>query len=351
MDFAQRLRRLVRGGPGRATDERPAVEQVATPRASRPPRLATGDWAVAWVWVRRGLLGLLVVVLLYYPLGAILDHRINDDPAFAPPAPAEGASHMVAAASALLTREVDDTGWVANTPPFASNALLKYGGNMMNFQIGITTAIGVVSVELRDQVGRQRGSSAVDPDLRQAASDIQYDPERWIWRWGRVLPEVSAVDQYRSARDRLDAYNNRLAAGTAVFDVRSDNLVAVLTRIGLDLGASAAELDRQIVVGRRLVIDRQADKLLYNVKGRAYAYLILLRGLRTDFAAVIEARGVADIYDQMLADLEVAATLQPLIVQNGSREGVAANNHLAVEGFYIVLARTKLREITEILAT
>jgi hypothetical protein len=136
-----------------------------------------------------------------------------------------------------------------------------------------------------------------------------------------------------------------------VFDVRSDNLVAVLSRIALDLGDSAAELDRQIVAGRRLVIDRQADKLLYNVKGRAYAYLILLRGLRQDFASVIEARGVSDIYDQMLADLEVAATLQPLITQNGSRDGIASNNHLAAQGFYVVLARSKLREMTEILAT
>jgi hypothetical protein len=60
---------------------------------------------------------------------------------------------------------------------------------------------------------------------------------------------------------------------------------------------------------------------------------------------------VSDIYDQMLADLEVAATLQPLITQNGSRDGIASNNHLAAQGFYVVLARSKLREMTEILAT
>lgn len=351
MDFAQRMRRAIRSALGRTGEERPSVEDATPPRGPRPPRLATGDLAVAWVWIRRGLVGLAVILLLYYPLGAILDHRINDDPAFVAPAPPEGGSLTVAAAAGLLTREVEETGWVANTPPFASNALLKYGGNMMNFQIGITTAVGVVSVELRDQIGRQRGSSAVDPDLRQAASDIQYDPERWIWRWGRILPEVSAEDQYRSARDRFLDYNERLAAGEAVFDRRSDNLRVVLERIALDLGASAAQLDSQIVAGRRLLIDRQADKLLYNVKGRSYAYLILLRGLRADFAEVIEARGVAPIYDDMLADLEVAATLQPLITQNGARDGIGANNHLAVEGFYVMTARTKLREITEILET
>jgi hypothetical protein len=349
MDFGQRLRRLLRSKP-RSGEERPATEDATPPRPPRPPRLRTGDLALAWLWARRIAIALVVVLALYYPLGSMLDHRINDDPSFAPPTPPPGASHAVAAAAALLTREIDDTGWVANTPPFASNALLKYGGNMMNFQIGITTAIGIVSVELRDQVGRQRGSSQADPDLLQAASDIQYDPERWIWRWGRLLPEASAEDQYRGARNRLIAYNERLAAGQAVFDPRPDNLLAVLERIALDLGGAAAQLDSQIVAGRQLVIDRQADKLLYNVKGRAYAYLMILRGLREDFAAVIVQREIAGIYDDMLASLEVAATLQPMITQNGARDGVAANNHLAVEGFYVLLARTKLREMTDILA-
>jgi hypothetical protein len=350
MDFGQRLRRLLRGGIGRAGEERPATEDATPPRPPRPPLLRTGDWPRILIWTRRGAIALVLIFGLYYPLGAILDHKINDDPNFAPPTPAPGASHAVAVAAALLTREVDDTGWVANTPPFASNALLKYGGNMMNFQIGITTAIGIVSVELRDQIGRQRGSSQADPDLLQAASYIQYDPERWIWRWGRLLPEASAEDQYREARDHLVAYNVRLAAGQAVFDPRPDNLLAVLERVAFDLGASAAQLDSQIVAGRRLVIDRQADKLLYNVKGRAYAYLLILRGLREDFAGVIAQREIADIYDDMLESLEVAATLQPLITQNGDRAGIAANNHLAAQGFYVLLARTKLREMTDILA-
>ncbi len=38
------------------------------------------------------------------------------------------------------------------------------------------------------------------------------------------------------------------------------------------------------------------------------------------------------------------------MTQNGAVNGVAANNHLAVQGFYVMLARTKLREMTDILA-
>ena len=351
MQFGQRFRRFVRGAVGRrAPDERPSAEDATPPPRPAPQRLRTGVWAVRWVWIRRVALFVVALLLLYYPLGAMLDHRINDDPSFAPAAVPDGGSHAVAVAAALLTREVEDTGWVANTPPFASNALLKYGGNMMNFQIGVTTAIGVFSVEMRDQVGRQRGSSAADPDLVQVASDIQYDPERWIWRLGRILPEASAEDQYKSARDHLILYNRRLGTGTAVFDARPDNLLAVLDRIALDLGASGAQLEGQMIAGRDVLIDRPADKLLYNVKGRAYAYLLLLRGLEQDFADVIASRDVSGIYDEMLLELERAATLRPLITQNGGPEGIAANNHLAVQGFYLMLARTKLREMTDILA-
>lgn len=351
MQFGQWLRRLMRGaGGGRGAEEIPAVEDATPPPRPRPPRLATGDWALIWVWARRAALALVVALALYYPLGAMLDHQINDDLRFAPTDMPEGGSGAVAAAAALLTREVEDTGWVANTPPFATNALLKYGGNMMNFQIGITTAVGIFSVEMRDQVGRRRGSTTADPDLLQAASDIQYDPERWIWRLGRILPEASAEDQYKSARDHLVAYNARLAREDAVFDARPDNLLAVLNRIASDLGAAGAQLEGQITEGRRVVIDRRADKLLYNVKGRAYAYLMILRGLETDFADVVEDRDIGDIYDEMLAHLERAASIRPLITQNGARGGVLANNHLAVQGFYVMLARTKLREMTDILA-
>jgi hypothetical protein len=103
-------------------------------------------------------------------------------------------------------------------------------------------------------------------------------------------------------------------------------------------------------VGRTVLIDRRADKLLYNVKGRAYGHLMILRGLQTDFADVIETRQIGDLYDEALIYLEQAATIRPLITQNGARGGVAANNHLAIQGFYVMLARARLREMTDILA-
>ncbi len=343
MDIAQRIRRATaRFRPGPA-DENGASTEDATVAPEEGARRS---------WSRRKMIivGVLVALALYYPLGSMLDHQVNDDVRFAPAAPSAESSRAVAAAAAMITREVDETGWVANTPPFAPNALLKYGGNMMNFQVGVITAVGVFAVELRDQLGRARGASAADADLQQAASDIQYDPERWVFRLGRVLPEAAAEDQYRNARDALESYNVRLGQGQAVFDKRADNLLAVLNRFALDLGAASAELETQIDAGRRVVfLDRQADKLFYNVKGRSYAYALILRGLRDDFADVVEERDIADLYEEMLADLEVVAAMRPAVVMNGKPSGIATNNHLAVQGFYLLRARTRLREMTDIL--
>jgi hypothetical protein len=41
--------------------------------------------------------------------------------------------------------------------------------------------------------------------------------------------------------------------------------------------------------------------------------------------------------------------LDPLIVVNSEPDGLVAPSHLAVQGFYLLRARTRLREITNIL--
>ena len=343
MQLGQRLRRWLRRPSQPPADEGPTVEAVTpdgTPQAreERPPY---ARWAV---------IGVVSLFLLYYPLGSILDHQINDDLSYATPSPPEGGSHAVAVAAALIDREVDQTGWVANTPPIAPNALLKYGGNMMNYQIGISTAISIFTLELRDRISRTRGLSADDPDLLVAESNMREDPERWVFGWGRVLPGETADERYRKAYQALRRYNDRLGAGDAVFDRRVDNLLAALDRIALDLGQSADQLANQIEAGRSAFpLDREADKIYYNVKGRAYAYALILRGLKTDFADVIEDREVGGLYDTMLESLEAVAAAKPLVVMNGAPAGMAANNHLANQGFQLLYARTKLREITEVL--
>jgi hypothetical protein len=303
-------------------------------------------------WRRGGFLlgGLLLLVILYYGLGMAVIHTVDDNPEFVPGAAeaADGGSESVAMAAGLIRRETIDNAWVANDPFFMPGAALD---NMPNYQQGIIGALAVFSFELKDQIGRTRGSSQVDPDLQEASGLLQYSGTKWRWDLSTSFwPISTSEEQYRKARRALLDYNSRLRTGEAVFERRADNLLATLDRIALDLGSLSAVIDDHLAAGRPfLAPDTQADDIFYGVKGRAYAYTMLLRGLRADFASIIDDRELGPAWDQMAASFNAAIALDPWVVTNGKPDGWIWPNHLSVQGFYLLRARTQLREITNIL--
>ncbi|MBL1431126.1 DUF2333 family protein [Oceanicaulis sp. AH-315-P02] len=293
------------------------------------------------------IFGVLGFIVLLWPVLALLSSQINDQADINITTMA-GGSHSVAITIAVMDREINKTGWVANAPIFVPAAMLN---NMPNFQIGLVKAFGRFSFELEDQIGRERGSSAADPDLQIARARLQYEPTVWIFKPGTLWPTAPAEGQYRDAIAALNRYNARLAAGNATFDARPDNLMAVLNRIALDIGAMSAELDNQIDNRHKTfgLLDFKADKIFYRVKGGSYAYLMILQGIQKDFKTVIDDRQVTDLYQEMLNELRRAAVMRPLVVNNGTLSGQAFPNHLANQGFHLLRARTKMREITDIL--
>ncbi len=295
----------------------------------------------------RLLAGLGLALALYYPLGMALVHVIDDDPDLEISGLAEGQSRAVAMAARLIGREVDSHRWTANDPFFLPAAALD---NMPNFQQGIISALARFAFELTDQIGRVRGSSQADPDLAEAAGLLQYSGTKWVFDLSVSLaPTATSEAQYRKARRSLLAYNERLAAGQAVFERRADNLLSTLDRMALDLGSSSAVLDIRIRSHGAGLIDTRADDLFYNVKGQVYAYYLIIRELGVDYGKVIAERQLEKAWDQLLESLRAAAVLDPLVVANGDPEGLILPNHLAAQGFFLLRARTQLREITNIL--
>ena len=294
-----------------------------------------------------GLIVLLVCIVLYYLVGAIVMHDIDDDPNFQAVGEPEGGSHAVAVTAALIDREVDTNFWTANDPFFYPSALLD---NMPNYQQGIVYALSRFTIEMADQIGRTRGSSEVDGDLDKAAGLLKYPGNVWVFDLSTsFLPTPASETQYRAASRSLKAYNDRLAAGQAIFERRSDNLIATLDRIASDLGSASATLDQHLAKKRPLFIDTKVDDIFYGVKGRLYGYAILLRELGRDFDGVIKDRQLRPAWDQMMQSLNQAAILDPVVVMNGAPDGAYFPSHLAVQGFYLLRARTQLREITNIL--
>ncbi|MBN9487096.1 MAG: DUF2333 family protein [Alphaproteobacteria bacterium] len=312
----------------------------------RRPRVGVAPAGHRSVW--RWLAWIVVILLvLYYPVGALFVENIDADPQFAPHDVPAGESRAVALAADLVSREVDAHTWAPMQPFFFPAAILD---NMPNFQRGIMAALGRFSTEMMDQLGRTRGSSQVDRDLEQARGFLNEQPTVWIWQPSvSLMPSATSAQKYRAGREKLIAYNKRLAAGQAVFERRADNLQALIDRIANDSGSDSAVIDRHIIEQAGNLFDLQCDDIFYFNKGRLYANYLLLRELGVDFQSVIRDRDLANPWNQMIETFRVAAELQPWVVWNGYPDALLIPNHLAAQGFYLLRARTQLREISGIL--
>ena len=290
---------------------------------------------------------LLAVIVLYYPVGMVLTHKINDDTSFAAPPVEPGASQAVALAAALIDREVNKTAWPANDPFFLPGWALD---NMPNYQRGMLGALKRFAIELQDQIGRNRGTSSADPDLQAATSALNYSPTAWVWNPSiSLMPTVTSEAQYRQGMRALLSYNARLAKGTAVFERRTDNLVATLDRIGKDLGAASERTNQQIDESSGSWIDFYADDVFYQNKGLLYADALLLRDLGKDFGDILKEKGAQQIWDRMVDSMLEGAQLRPWIVINGRPDALMQPNHLAAQGFYLIRARAQLEELNDVL--
>jgi hypothetical protein len=314
--------------------------------------LPPAEASVRRPWYRRrlGTLALVVIALIavYYLGGMLWLHEIDDDPDFnvAVEVP-EGGSRAGTLAADLIDREINTHRWVANDPFFMPGSLLD---NMPHFQQGIVAALSRFAIELSDQIGRTRGSSQVDPDVDSAAGLLKYPGTIWIFDFSTSFaPTASSESQYRRAMRSLRAYNERLARDDAVFETRADNLQATLERFAADMGSSAAALDQHLERHAGWLPDFRADDLFYANKGRLYAYYLLLRELGSDFENVIRERQLTAVWQQMLETFRAAATLQPWVVVNGDPASQLMPSHLASQGFFLLRARTQLREVTNIL--
>ena len=116
-----------------------------------------------------------------------------------------------------------------------------------------------------------------------------------------------------------------------------------------DLGSASAALDERTLLSNAGYFDTRADDLFYNIKGRLYGYAMILRDVGADFGAVIGEKQSSGLWEQMLMSLRTAAEMDPLIVANGKQDGMFVPSHLSAQGFYLLRARTQIKELTDTL--
>ena len=116
-----------------------------------------------------------------------------------------------------------------------------------------------------------------------------------------------------------------------------------------DIGSDSARIADRVEQFGGIFFDSRSDDLFYRTKGRVYGYYMVLRELGKDFAGILAEKQAQKVWDNTMESLRRAAELQPLIVRNGAPDGMIQPNHLAAQGFYLLRARTQLKEVSDIL--
>jgi len=270
-----------------------------------------------------------------------------------------GRSRIVDVTSDLIDFNVNRNLWMSSNPLYKAGLfwMLEWDqtwflDNKANFQRGVHQAASRTAIELADALGRVRGTSEIDPDLKVAKGNVQFDQFTWyfnVFDQQPFGPTTPTPNYFRNAFRALERYNDRLSSCKATFDARADNLLQFLDRVAKDIGSASAVIKERAEGYNSGWFDTRADDIFMYSKGQLYAYYGIMKATRADFAGVIKTRGVSDIWDLMEEHLYRAITLEPFIISNGREDGWMMPTHLTTLGFYILRARSNLVEIRSVL--
>ncbi|MDA7948932.1 MAG: DUF2333 family protein [Hyphomicrobiaceae bacterium] len=270
-----------------------------------------------------------------------------------------GRSNIVEVTADLIDFNVNRNKWISSHPLYKAGLFwiiewdqTWFFDNKAAFQRGVHQAASRTAIELADALGRTRGTSQIDTDLKVAKGNIQFDQFTWYFNlFDRqpIGPTTPTPTYYREAFKALADYNKRLTACNATFDARADNLLQFLDRIAKDIGSTSAAIKDRAEQNNSGWFDTRADDIFMYSKGQLYGYYGILQAARADFPEVVENRALADIWDRMDEHLRRAIELEPFIISNGDEDGWLMPTHLTTLGFYILRARSNLVEIRSVL--
>ncbi|HHK73665.1 MAG TPA: DUF2333 family protein [Rhizobiales bacterium] len=270
-----------------------------------------------------------------------------------------GKSRIAEITIDLIDFNVNRNQWISSNPIYKTGFFWAipwshtwFFDNKAAFQRGVHQAISRTAVEFADTLGRVRGTSRIDTDLKIAKGNLQFDQYTWYFNPFDVQPfgpTTPTPSYYRKGARALEKFNTRLQNCKATFDARADNLMQFLDRIAKDIGSTSAQIKDRAEQYDSGWFDTRADDIFWFAKGQLYAYYGILKAARADFRDVIRTRQVGDIWSRMEEHMHSAIRLDPMIVSNGREDGWLMPTHLTTLGFYILRARSNLVEIRSVL--
>jgi len=185
-------------------------------------------------------------------------------------------------------------------------------------------------------------SNEYDPDLVIADTDFRNDAQKWI------LP--SAESKYRDAVLHLHMYVGGLHATPETsreLNQRNVELVRLLQSWGDMLGDAHANLYRTRKDDGSTVHSWEVDDYFYHAQGCAHVMFYMMQAVKREYHQSLTTKPVlAQLFDETIDALGKAAVLKPLIVLDGSPDGIFANHRRNLDT-YISEARQKLYSIRE----
>jgi len=288
-----------------------------------------------WPLIAAGMLALILTVI--FPVTMLLISRVDDNPDFTAPHSSLGQPHALEVTAALITRELEVNKWRANDPFFVPGGWLRA---MPAFQIGMVTALAHITGALVAENGACWTPSGCDGNLEHAAGLLKYPGTVWKFDTRKSwMPTASAEKQYRNAQRGIDAYNAKVASGTATYDRTPQALALVVTALIGDLDDTTSAINSHLEKDLSVILDFSITKVFYRNKGRLYANAIVMRDIGRDFEAVLAQNNLTENWVQMVEYLAVAARSKPAVVWGARPESGFLPNHLIAQGYPTLQAR------------
>jgi hypothetical protein len=298
---------------------------------------------------RRNLIIAIVAVLLLWiggnlalHFGQIHHNRVPLDltTQFPPDKPTVPGEIFATTLAAIIDHELHTGfGW-------RPNDLYLWGPKVMadnnsDRQLGIIMAMRETTRVFKDHLTKV-SSNQYDQNLVDADTDFRNDAEKWM------LP--SAERKYGDGVAHLRAYVAGLH--TTPPSSRELNLRAVelirLFQIWTDLlGDAHANLYRTTKDDGSPVHSWDCDHYFFHAQGYAHVMYYAMLALEREYQATLKDDPIlTKLFDDSIDALHQAATMKPLIVLNGSPEGIFANHRRNLDA-YVTEARQKMYSIRE----
>ena len=213
--------------------------------------------------------------------------------------------------------------------------------NNSDRQLGIIQAVRETTRIFKDHLTKV-SSNQYDPNLVIADTDFRNDAEKW------VLPAPEG--KYEDGIERLRKYVAGLHTtppSSRELNTRAVELVRLVQTWTDLLGDAHANLYRTAKDDGSPVHSWDCDHYFYHSQGYAHVMYHMMLAIEREYAGQLKDDPVLKtMLDESIDALGKAAVMKPIIVMNGSPDGIFANHRRNLDA-YISEARQKMYSIRE----